>query len=351
MVQFKNENIIKLTFSNFCLSHIYELFKMMHNTILNYAALRIYRYKTAYRSIYYKKIGHSHPLNSSSLLPNGNLISLEKGGKTVIAWNARDFSVIAKVENSNPINSLIVIPNGNVITNSDTEFKTWDTNNGFKCVGTNQIEECERLVGHILLSNGYLAYVAIDSKICYILIIDHNNDFKRIKKINEYYWTTSIVNLPSERFASGHHNGSISFWSITKGYECLRTHAYLGLVTSLLYIDERKLLLSGHWHWSGNNVKVWNIESYLCVKTFNNTQSSVNGFLFLPFCYFAFFTSTGLIKILSLNNKNDNNEYESYDCVNSYEGNSDNFKSAILLKNNQIALILNDGSVLIGLLN
>jgi hypothetical protein len=319
----------------------------MHNTILNFAALRIYSYKTAYRSIDYKKIDNYHPLNSISLLPNGNIISLEKGGETVIIWDAKDFSFIAKAENRYPFNSLIVIPNGNVITNSDTEFKTWDTNNGFKCVGTNKIEGYEHLVSHILLSNGYLAYTAIDSKNCYILIIDHNNEFKCIKKIDEYnYWTTAVVNLPSDRFASGHNNGSISFWSVTKGYERIRTIDYLVLVTSLLYIDERKLLLSGHGHY---NVKVWNIESYLCVKTFI-TQSSVNGFLFLPFCYFAFYTSTSLIKIISLNNKNDN-DHESYVCVNSYDDDSANFKSALLLKNNQIALVLNDGSVSIGLLN
>jgi WD40 repeat protein len=349
MVKLENENIIKLIFSNFCLSHIYELFKKMHNTILNFAALRTYSYKTAYRSVDYKKIDNSHPLNSVDLLPNGNLISLEKGGKTVIVWNARDFSVIAKVETSYPINSLIVIPNGNVITNSDCEFKTWDTNNGFKCVRTKKIEGYEHLVSHALLSNGYLAYAAGDWENRYILIIDHNNNFKCIKKIDEYnYFTTAFVNLPSERFASGHHNGSIYFWSITKGYKCIRTIAYQGLITALHCIDERNLLLSGHGGWTGI-VKVWNIESYLCVKTFN-TESSVNGFLSLPFGYFAFFTPTSLIKIISLNNKNDN-DYESYDCVNTYEDNSANFKSALLLKNNQIALILGDGRVLVGLLN
>jgi hypothetical protein len=350
MVEFKNENLIKFIFSKFCLSHIYELFKKMHNTILNFAALRTNSYKTAYRSIVYKNtlIGNSHHLNSINLLPNGNIISIEKGGNTVIIWNAKDFSVIAKVKNSYPFSSLIVIPNGNVITNSHTEFKTWDTNNGFKCVGRNKIEGYQRLVGHILLSNGYLAYAASNWENSYILIIDHNNDFKCIKKIDEYnYWTTAIVNLPSERFASGHDNGSIYFWSITKGYKCIRTIDYQGLVDSLLYIDERKLLLSGHRYWKAV-VKVWNIKSYLCIKTFN-TESIINGFLFLPFCYFALVTSSS-IKIKSLNNKNDNG-YESYDCINSFEDNSYTFKFALLLKNNKIVLVLGDGRVLVGLLN
>jgi WD40 repeat protein len=351
MVKLENENIIKFIFSKFCLLHIYELFKKMHNTILNFAALRTYSYKTAYGSIVYKKtlIGNSHHLNSISLLPNGNIISIEKGAKTIIIWNAKDFSVIAKVKNSYPIDSLIVIPNGNVITNSDTEFKTWDTNNGFKCVvKTSKIEGYERLVGHILLSNGYLAYAAGDWENCYILIIDYNNDdFKCIKKIDEYnYWTTAIVNLPNERFVSGHDNGSIYFWSITKGYKCMRTNANQGLVTALHCIDERKLLLSGHGYWKGI-VKVWNIESYLCVKGFN-TEGSINGFLFLPFCYFALLNSKS-IKIKYFNNRNDSG-YESYDCINSFEDHS-SFKSALLLKNNKIALVLGDGRVLVGLLN
>jgi WD40 repeat protein len=331
MVNFKNENIIKLIFRNFSLQQVNDNFNKIFNTILNNTILRAYSYKLNYKSmgkntIFFDGINY---YNSINLLPNGNLITLT-WGKIMTIRSPKDFSIIKTIK-SDVINSLAVLPNGFIVTNFDMEFKVFDINDNYNCIKTKSLENFKNLVYLSLLSNGCLAY-ATRSKNNLILIIDCNNDFKCIKRIDCHNAKIySIIDLPKQHLFAGHNTGCIKVYNITDGYKYIKTlTGHMDLVTSLLYNNRYNVLLSGS---EDCTIKVWNVNDYHCIKTIEN-KSKIYGLMLLPFNYIAVLTPKS-IKFISFNGD--------YECINTIEYENILFKSFLLLKDNRIASVINHG--------
>jgi WD40 repeat protein len=333
MVNLKNENIIKLIFRTFSLQQVNDYFNKTSNTILSNIILRTYSYKLNYKSIGKNKFlfESQNYYNSINLLPNDNLITLTWGNLMTI-WNPKDFSIIKTID-CGYINSLAVLPNGFIVTNSDMELRVFDINDNYNCIKTKPLYKLRNSVCLSLLLNGCLAY-ASRSENSLILIIDCNNDFECIKRIDcNKVRIHSIIDLPKQHLFSGHNTGCIKVFNITDDYKYIKTlTGHMGLVTSLLYINRYNvLLLSGS---EDCKIKFWNANDYHCIKTIGNSSSKIYGLLLLPFNYIAVLTPKS-IKIINFNGD--------YECINTIEYENILFKSFLLLKDNSIASVINHG--------
>jgi WD40 repeat protein len=336
MVKLQNENIIKQIFISFSLHKISDLVNGIQNTSLFNISLRTYNYKTIYRSIGKIKFlmkTQKHFPNSLHLLPNGDIISLS-WGDIITIWNPNDYSIIKSIDNDNLISSLAVLPNSYIVTNSNVEFKVWDiSNDSFTCIKYKYLKGYVSIVYLSLLSNGCLAYSAHDCDSYYILIVDCNDDFNFVKRIEDYNcYTHSIANLQSDQFASAHSTGCIKVRSIANDYKYFQTlKGHNNMISTLLYMEKSNVLLSGSWDCT---IMVWNMDDYKYIKIIDNEKGLIYDLMSLPFCFFAVLSPIS-IEIFG-------NDYE---CINTIEGN--HFKNFLLLKDNKIASLLDNGKIII----
>jgi WD40 repeat protein len=131
-------------------------------------------------------------------------------------------------------------------------------------------------------TNGKMLCLAFNHEDSYVLILDINNqsDIKVIKE--NFYYRSPVVILPSDKFAIGTDQASINIWYINDySYKTLEGHN--DIITSLLFVDKNDLLLSG----SDLVIKVWDINTYKCIRTINAHDGFVTCLSLLTCGYFV----------------------------------------------------------------
>jgi WD40 repeat protein len=181
------------------------------------------------------------------------------------------------------------------------------------------------------LSNGCLVYAARDNSNYYILIIDCNNEFQCVKRIEDCdSWTYSAVNLRGGLFATAHKKDDIKIYSIEDDYKCIRTLVGQSIkVSSLVYVNERNLLLSAS---KDGTINAWDMAEYKLIRRIGNSNYMISNLMLLPFDFVAVLSAQS-IKIMSFKDDYD------FKCINVVEYDNITFDCILLLNDCGIVLV------------
>jgi WD40 repeat protein len=325
MVELKNENILTSIFNELSLFESKKsLKKIMNTTIVNVLLSRVLSYAKIYKSIGRTKTtleGHTHAINSLAILPNGNIASASSDNNIIVWFLTHNYHT-KLIGHDNFVHSLISLGNGNLASCSNNgQIKIWNADESFECIQTIQLEGYfERL---LLLANGNLAVCAFQAVPC-ILILDSEKEYKCSFVLEGHTsWINVIVNLTGYRFASGSIYKNIKIWDPELNFSCIHTILCDDSIISLLYIEKDNILVSG----CIGNIILWDIDSYICLKTIQVHVSRINCLLLLPGGYLATGASDNKLKIWDM---------VDFECVNVKDNHDETVVSLVLLEDYRI---------------
>jgi WD40 repeat protein len=184
-----NENLLKLIFTNDSLLKVKQTFDKAKNTIICNILLKMLSFEKIMRSIKYSSILVSQDgIVSLSLLPKGDLVSMSDN--TMYIWDGNTFTCTKTITNEHPFRSLIILSDGNIATSfAKGIIKLWDAGD-LTCIKTIPLPENYYLGKLFQLSNKNLACnvkrtqdYSEEPPQFGIIIMDHNQDFKVIKRL------------------------------------------------------------------------------------------------------------------------------------------------------------------------
>jgi WD40 repeat protein len=270
------------------------------------------------------------PSNYFSMLPDGNIITEFKGLLTV-------FNLVDKIHKSSSTvsyaRSLLILDDGNILVCFSDRIEIWDKNiiDSPKLIKTIGLYEFTFYSNPLILLTGDLFCFACDEEYSSMLVFSQNKYFEEHKIIaKDHSSTCNVVNLSNNKFAFGGIN-FIYIWDIDNGYT-ICAKLWVGVyikVISLLYINKDNLLASS----SGVEIKIWDLNSYECIKEIYGHVDIVHCLLLLPGGYLASGSEDKTIKIWDMKN---------YECVNVLEGHNGKVEFILLLKDFRIASASND---------
>jgi WD40 repeat protein len=133
------------------------------------------------------------------------------------------------------------------------------------------------------------------------LNIWQNTDVPKVRKLEEHDGGILALTIMNTRklIVSGYADNEIKFWSIKNNYQCIKTlnvHSCLKGCYSLLVAPDGELL-SG---FGDGTIKVFNLDTYECVKTFKEHFNTVYCIISLGLNQFASRSKDKSIKIWNL---------------------------------------------------
>jgi WD40 repeat protein len=338
MTNLENQNILTLVFHSISLFTIKQLSNKINNRTINTIITRNLNYKNIFKSLGKTKsiLGeHKQEICSLALLPNGNLLSISWCYDLKI-WDMNSLVCLRTIDDIDFGEGVIVLPNGKLVSLLWGEIKIWDFEDDMD-IDCFQVLAFDYPVYNIsLLSDGNL--------ICFscheepprlpigLKIFDCSNDFNCISDIYFNHRVYVFVNLDQNTFALGHYDIKIFALNDAKNLTHLATlevnSERYQLITSLMFNDKEKLLISG---FKSGIIKVWDITNdYHCRRIINVDEGEVSNLLLLPCGYFAYHIySEGIIKICDFNN---------YECVNTIEGGKGQSVALLFLKDYRLVI-------------
>jgi hypothetical protein len=258
MLNFQNENILKLIISSLNPSNIKYLLDLVKNKTICDVILRCLTLGDLLASIKkFKTIENEERITSMALLPNGNLATITNAGINIFETNSYKF-----IETINIIftESLLVIKNNIMATSHSPYIKLWDIDNNYICVKTITSKDYSCFGKLLLLQNGMKLCTATGGhKVLgssYILIFDSN--FDNVIYTIKHSYITAIVTLSINQLACA--TDVIEVLEINNGYKCIKT--LLAESNCLLYIKNKDYLLSESFE-----ISVWDIsDNYRFIK-------------------------------------------------------------------------------------
>jgi WD40 repeat protein len=338
MINLINENILQEICFSCSLSEIKTTFDKLNNKVLNKILLKKLTHENIFKTIGKNKTileNHKHKITQLILLED-SLLSLSKGGE-ILFWDLNSH-ICYKSLLEPTVGLALILPNGCIATCSKYELCIRFDLSDFTCTKPINLKGYRYINNLILLSDRYLAVTAIYGAVCcYLIVLDYNDNFQRIKTIPLTSEIYSIINLSENRFATcSYPQKTIIIWSIDDDFKML-THlsGHQKSVLSLLFIEKYHLLLSGSYD---KDIKVWDTFSYECVSTIEDAHSGeVKCLVWLSCGYFAS-SSGNVIKIWDLIR---------FECINVLEGHNKIITSLVLLKDNGIASASHDKMIIL----
>jgi WD40 repeat protein len=336
---FENENILKLIFHNFPLFLNKQLFDLITNKLVNSIILRILNYKTIFKSIGKTNIMIESWDNLLDL-PNNNISSL-LNGKTLKEWDINNYTCIKSKPEEYPLSSFIIHPDGNIIVCSfNGIIKVFNPKDNLKCIKTVNLQDqkiFQRAYGFENLHRSSDDIICSVESMGLIVVLDYYNEFKYkgilLNRVNNNFQSLVFISWNKAACVS-RYDESFKIWDLLQN-ECLAILQHNRPVTTLLFIDESNLLLSGS---EDRTIKVWDMNDYQWIETLY-VCTIVNCFLLLPNGYFVTADDDKKIKIWDLHG---------YRCLNVLSPNVEPFhiKSLKLLKDYRIACYFSEGIII-----
>jgi WD40 repeat protein len=293
---FKNENILKLIFSSLKgkRTHI----TIINNKLINKSILKSIDYGQMYKSFRQSKIVsayYSSEIVSLTLL-NDEVIITGSFDNIVKAWNISNFTKLKTF--NGPLRVIESSRNDNLLyTASNGKIELWEyKEDNFKCIKAINLSEPYKSLKTLSLSNGNIVCASVNYPS--ISILDFNNNYGLAGIIIGKSAVQFLTSMEDNRFAVGFCHAVIEIYdNINNIYDCLATlNGHSHGVNALLYVKKYNTLLSGSYD---RTIKVWDCDTYSCIKTILTSFISVRCFCSLPGGFFAF-GSDNKIKILDL---------------------------------------------------
>jgi WD40 repeat protein len=323
---FTNENIIKLTFTNYNLKENVTILHKTYNTTLILLNLRTINYESMFTS------KRKHKLLTKTNYEASHLVALDNNNIIVIStqairfWDMNSYQCIWTIKIDDNIVSSTKLPTGQLVTFTYSgQIQFWDSD--YKTIkNTIPLRGCKGQRKQLFnIADGTLlaCYVFYDDEDT-IMIIDCQT-IKVIKILNnELGFIYSIVNLSNNRFASCSGNGYITIWEM-KDYKCITSYYAeddKSAVNALLFVEKKNLLISA----SKISFKFWDMNQGLPLYVHRIDGVVAYQFLSISNSYFASVGGVGGIKIWCLN---------TFQCINELTG-SPYILSALMLKDYRI---------------
>jgi WD40 repeat protein len=337
-----NENLIKLILQGFALQHPKQALLIVNNKALARIVLSLISYDYIFKTTgkFKRVIKENTKIISLILFDDKTLIS-SKGDSILNFWDANDFHLIKTFKcfkDGDTVLSVIKLPNGHIAYNSIANFKILDEN--FECIKS--FDTSNTFDNLLLLHNGNLVYTSrglsgniLRTRTYDLGIIDCHNGYvySGRSSYGHFNGISCLINLDNDRIASGGKDQYIKLWNINDGITCLETlYEHDAAITALAFSDRCSLLTSAS---ADGAIKIWNTNNFSCINTLQDIK--VTCLQTLP-CFYLASVSSGKIKLWNLLD---------YQCVNILEGNGDEVKSLLLLRDYIIVSTTLKGEIII----
>jgi WD40 repeat protein len=322
LFKFKNENILKLIFSS--LRGKRTLINIINNKLINKAILRSMDYGSIYKSFSESKIVNAYYTNEiiSLTLLNDDIIITGSFDNIVKAWDISNFTKLKTFDGA--LRVIESSRNDNLLyTASSGKIELWEyKEDNFKTIKVINLSEPYMPLKTLIMSNGNIVCASV--KYPFISILDFNN-YGLAGIIICKSDIQSIISMEDNKVAIGLKHTVIQICDkINNIYECVTILCGHSLgVNTLLYVKKYNTLLSGSYD---KTIKVWDCDSYSCIKTILTYFTGVHCFCSLPSAYFAF-RSDNKIKILDL---------VTFVCIKILEGHRKSVSSLVSLKDGRL---------------
>jgi WD40 repeat protein len=322
MIIFTNENILGLIFTSLQLPFINQqiTLKINNNLLRKVILSKVLTYEKIFKSY---KTTKSKQMNGYQLrfltLIQGKVISITEDG-TVKKYNTNNFEFTTTAVEPSP-RSMALLSQGLMALSYRRYIRIYETRS-YMCEKAIEVkkghEKCMNLVS---LSGGYFAFTAHCRKVTSIFIYDKDFNYSS-HSTKEFKSLSPLIELPNYQLASGSDESGVFIWKLNQKTSKLYLEKVLidhnGPVRSLLYIKRYNLLLSGS---DDRTVRVWDLETYDCVKTLLHYEK-VGLIALLPGGYFITGQRGGVIRLWDI---------ASYKCVKILDNGASNFISIFLL--------------------
>jgi WD40 repeat protein len=324
---FTDENLLKLIFENLQLLRIQHLItKIINNKLITSKLLDILSYDKIFKSMGRDKtiLEHKYSISSLVLLPDGTILAAEC--IMLKFWNPDNCQCIGTVNEDISIRSVILLPEWKFAICLAFGIKIRLAKDDYQCIRNINLEGCYDYFTLLLLKNGNLVCSLNKSFSINFMVLDSNNDYICIQKFRAHSkWTTQLVNLSGNKFASASNEKFINLWDIDNDYKLLKKlDGHAGSVKALCFSARDNVLLSGS---CDKTIRFWDVETYECLKILETNYNEGSQIFLLPNGYFVFGTCysqpfrNDIFAIYDMN---------SYKCVSTLEG-SDGIGSCFLL--------------------
>jgi WD40 repeat protein len=329
MLKLKNENIIKLIISNYCLHDTKRILTGAFNKVLSSAMIRTLDYEKYFRALgkgYTLLKGHSGMIYSLIAMNNSQIITASKDTKIKI-WNINTKLCIKTLEyHSDRVNCVIRLASNLIASCSDDgNINIFNAEEDYNCIKTIPLESGIR---KLFMLKGNLACSTFYQTAYSILVFDINNNYNLLKVFKAHPHRISSLVTIGEQFATGSHDDTIKIWNYNNESACLYTLTGHENMVQTLAFDQRKwLLISGS---NDKSIKVWDVRNgWHCTETINDAhKDGVLSLLILTNSLFASGSYDKTIKIW--------NSY-TFECVNVIKDIMCGFRNLMLLEDNRLA--------------
>jgi WD40 repeat protein len=322
LIMFKNENLIKYTFSHYKFPNRLRLTQIQNNLLLDV----LFRLDSTIEHKF--SITKQEELCCIASLPDGNFVSGTKEG--IITLWSDDYKFIKSWSHEGGRGMfgmcIIVMLNGNLVAGALNGLKIWSYKDNYRCIYS--------LTDHWLIScllflpNGDLVAGSFFSE---IRVWDSHNEFKHVKELIKTirHSVNSLILLDEKRFASASSDGKIRVWDYSNGYKRIKTFDYgsKGVIHTLLLLKNGNVA-SGV---DDGSIDILDMEGYDYVETITGHRKKVTDIISSDGCIISG-SNDGFVRMW---------DGEEFRFIKEFKTKCGDFCSVRMLQNGDIAICCN----------
>lgn len=225
--------------------------------------------------------GHNGGIQSVALSVDSRLLATSSDDQTIKLWDINANSCLQTLKgHTRRVYSIAFSPDNQIIVSGghDQTVKLWDVNTG-KCLQT--LNEHVDLINSIAFSsNGLIFASGSDDHTIKLWDVSSGRCLKTLQGHTSRVWSIDISS-DGLLLASSSDDNSVKLWDISSG-RCIKTlEGYINVIWSVRFSADGLVLASSS---SDKNVRLWNASTGQCLNSLQGHSKRVTSVAFSPLC-------------------------------------------------------------------